>query len=373
MSKKSLGTENSLAKRTKEMTYPSIYDKHKYGGTDYAQYDFKSSKRPKNQKVVIKNSKTGRVCGSRVIAQRNVENVMTPKMSILDSAIQTLTDGAIPSQKIIVTRLAETVLVKESTLETPNVPSSGGASPTEPESIPSDISPDDTLDSPQDNAPESSATSELSRALRILSSVKKVIDNSRKKAERANDELMVLSHEQELDMIGSAIDAITTAMKSSEPPSEDQLPTTTPDPMADVGSIPHVAGYTATGKPIIEYTLATQSFQRKRRLQILKNKLDSGEMVEITDATYSRSPSGEEQFSWGDLQTLGYAERVFGQGSHRNLNRDEAWKFTGPPGSTITVVTQTATLDPGKPVAHGAASKVLRPGDTTDFINVDYS
>ena len=54
--------QSSLDHHSSEMTFPNVYQKHDYG---------KDSK-PKREKVVIKDTKTGRVIGVKMIYQRDI-------------------------------------------------------------------------------------------------------------------------------------------------------------------------------------------------------------------------------------------------------------------------------------------------------------
>jgi hypothetical protein len=357
------GNQNELARKSAEMTYPSIYKKHKYGATNYAQYDYKSVKKAKNQKVVVKSSGTGKIYGARTVAQRSVENQMTTKVTgnLLKSALEILTDNVIPQPKIKVTRLAETTLEDPTMVNDPNVPGNN---------IEADQWADQTPPSITSPTP-SVATKELSSALRALRSVKRTLSNLRKKAAQENDEILVLSCEHEADMVDAAVAAIKRAKQSlGDDTAEPTSDTSDTAPTLDAGHIPHVAGYTPEGKPVLEYSLGIQKFKAMKRLRVLKQKLEAGETVNINDAYYKHSSKIHDEFNWGELEKLGFAERVDVRGSQGAYNT--AWKFTGPPGSSIVVVTQTGKLENGK-ATQGKETKVLRPGETTDFTEVDYS
>jgi hypothetical protein len=55
--------QNDIDHKAKEMSYPSFYDKHDYG----------KSTKPTRQKVLVKNTKTGKVYGARMIWQRDID------------------------------------------------------------------------------------------------------------------------------------------------------------------------------------------------------------------------------------------------------------------------------------------------------------
>jgi hypothetical protein len=55
--------QNSIDHKAKEMTFPSVYDKHDYG----------KDTKPKREKLLVKNTKTGKVYGARMIWQRDID------------------------------------------------------------------------------------------------------------------------------------------------------------------------------------------------------------------------------------------------------------------------------------------------------------
>lgn len=57
-----LGVENDIDKNSTPMKLPSFLDKHDYG----------KSKKLKREKVIVADTKTGRVYGSRMIWQREL-------------------------------------------------------------------------------------------------------------------------------------------------------------------------------------------------------------------------------------------------------------------------------------------------------------
>lgn len=61
--KDDLNVQNDIDKHSKEMTYPNVYDKHDYG----------KSTKTSRQKVLVKDTKTGRVYGARMLWQRTID------------------------------------------------------------------------------------------------------------------------------------------------------------------------------------------------------------------------------------------------------------------------------------------------------------
>ena len=97
-------------------------------------------------------------------------------------------------------------------------------------------------------------------------------------------------------------------------------------------------------------------------LPALKDAILRNKQPEIADASYKMG-----HFSWGELEKLGYAER----GSDRSGREDiEWWTYTGP--NSIVLVTGTAAIAGGK-TTHGQNRRVMKTGDRTDPIVVDYS
>lgn len=98
------------------------------------------------------------------------------------------------------------------------------------------------------------------------------------------------------------------------------------------------------------------------RLDTLKHLIVSGQQPEIADAFYVSTG-----FSWGDLEKLGFAKK----GSDRQGKADlEWWTYIGP--NTIALITQTAAIANGK-TTHGRNKQVMKTGDSTSPIEVDYS
>lgn len=89
---------------------------------------------------------------------------------------------------------------------------------------------------------------------------------------------------------------------------------------------------------------------REQHLQKLKELVDAGKQPHVRDASFVR-----DEFSMGDLQALGYAEyKKEGGGSIGKGDVLTYWMYTGP---------RSIVVD----------GKVLRKGDTTEPVAVDYS
>jgi len=98
------------------------------------------------------------------------------------------------------------------------------------------------------------------------------------------------------------------------------------------------------------------------RLDTLKHLIVSGQQPEIVDASYVAVG-----FSWGDLQKIGFAKK----GSDRQGGADLMWwTYTGP--NTITLISQTAEIANGK-TTHGRNKQIMKTGDSTSPVEMDYS
>jgi len=87
-----------------------------------------------------------------------------------------------------------------------------------------------------------------------------------------------------------------------------------------------------------------------QRLAYLSDVIKKGLVPEIRDASYSLG-----NFAWGDLRKLGWAVKEQEPGSGSTSN--ERWTYTGP-----------------KPIKLlGNPPTIMKTGDSTDWIEVDYS
>lgn len=101
---------------------------------------------------------------------------------------------------------------------------------------------------------------------------------------------------------------------------------------------------------LTEYSDKIEAWRADKNLRTTKETLEAGGTVDIVNAGGARG-----RVSWGTLLQLGWAKKD-------RTRYEERWVYMGPPGSSIRVFTGGAPQP-----------QILKPGEGTEWIEVDYS
>lgn len=115
---------------------------------------------------------------------------------------------------------------------------------------------------------------------------------------------------------------------------------------------------------------STRNYKNQKVLQYIDRKLINGGQIEIIDASYAPHQTMlNGPYSWYELEQLGYAtkERQPGHGTMTS----ERWLYHGPQGSSIKIKHSIAKIENGQ-TTHEDREIVLKPGEGTEWIDVDY-
>lgn len=101
------------------------------------------------------------------------------------------------------------------------------------------------------------------------------------------------------------------------------------------------------------------------KLKGLERSIEDGDTPEIHNASYTI-----HGHHWGDLRDLGFASEEEEPGTSPT-HVSKRWVYNGP--GPIKLITKYAKVEKDKPVERGTKERIMQPGETTDWVEVDVS